>query len=118
MTPLSKQNLIFLHIPKNGGTTLNTIINRKYKKDAIFNIVEVNHERPNIPEFKNLPQNEREKIKVLKGHLQFGLHTYLPGPSKYVTLLRKPEDRIYSYYQYVKQRPQQRTEVKNNSFLH
>jgi len=32
-----EKNLIFMHIPKNAGTTLDTILNRIYPSESIFN---------------------------------------------------------------------------------
>src|SRR5690554_3093712 len=108
MTPIAEQNLIFLHLPKNGGSTLHGILNRLYPKDRTFNIKVIDNTKLNISEFKELPIEDRAQIKLLKGHMTFGLHEYLVGPSKYITFLRKPEDRITSFYHYAKSRPQHR----------
>lgn len=45
------------------------------------------------------------KIQLLKGHAPFGLHEYLSNNTKYITFLRKPEDRIVSFYYYVLRKP-------------
>jgi len=108
MTAFEKQNLVFLHLPKNGGNTLHGILNRLYPKEQTFSIKVVDNTKLNIPEFIALSEKERAQIKLLKGHMNFGLHKYLEGSSKYITFLRKPEDRIISFYHYAKSRPQHR----------
>jgi len=48
-----------------------------------------------------LPQKERQEIRCLKGHMPFGLHSYLPRPAIYITLFRYPVDRMISQYTHV-----------------
>lgn len=105
MTSLKNQNLIFLHLPKNGGTTIHSILNRQYEPENIHNIQVINNSRLSTQEFIELSENERKKIKLLKGHMLFGLHEYLYGESKYITFLRKPENRVISLYYYLKNKP-------------
>ena len=93
---------------KNGGTTLHSILNRKYSKHEIFDIKVINNTRLNTKEFIDLSQEQRKQIHLLKGHMLFGLDKYLYGPTHYITFLRKPEDRIVSFYNYVLKRPQHR----------
>lgn len=102
----SKQkSLIFLHIPKAAGSTLHRIIARQYASDSICSIDGLRvHE--SIAEFKQLPEAKRSEIKVLKGHMRFGLHEYLPQPSTYITILRDPVERIISHYYYVRRSPE------------
>ena len=105
---LKKNNLIFLHIPKNGGMTLHTILNRVFKNESIFDIKVTNNTRLNTDEFIKLPPKKRQEIKLLKGHMLFGLHQHLSGATNYITFLRKPEERLLSFYNYVKKRPKHR----------
>ena len=105
----SEKSVIFLHIPKVGGTTVNKIINRQYKPNTIYRVRDDDsrHKRIQdcVDEFKVLPSSEKEKIKVVMGHMGFGLHNFLPQPSVYITLLRDPVERTISYYYYVLRRP-------------
>jgi len=98
------KSLIFLHIPRSGGTTLQRIIERQYPRAAIFTI-DGRNAYESIAEFKSLPEPRREKIVCLKGHVRFGLHHYLRQPCTYVTLLRDPVDRVISHYYYVLRTP-------------
>ena len=102
------KNLIFLHIPKNGGNTLHSILNRLYKKEHTFSIEVVNNVRLNTNDFLAMSEQNRVKIKLLKGHMLFGLHKHLIGDSEYITFLRNPQDRIVSFYNYVIKRPNHR----------
>ncbi|PIQ16502.1 MAG: hypothetical protein COW67_02690, partial [Flavobacteriales bacterium CG18_big_fil_WC_8_21_14_2_50_32_9] len=80
-----EKNLIFMHIPKNAGTTLDTILNRIYPSESIFSIHPVSNNKLNTDEFINLKESEKKKIRLLKGHINFGIHKYLAGESGYVT---------------------------------
>lgn len=108
------QSLIFLHIPKAAGTTLHRIIDRLYKQTTVFTI-DGARVQESICQFKKLPEAQREEIRVLKGHMHFGLHEYLPRPSTYITILRNPVDRVISNYYYVLRTPAHRLyhEVKS-----
>jgi hypothetical protein len=99
-----EQSVIFLHIPKTAGSTLNKIIDHQYKQTSIF----TRHYFPDEfnDEFRKLPEERRKKIRVLKGHMFFGLHEYLPQPSTYITLLRDPVERIISNYYMILEDPQ------------
>jgi len=98
-------NLIFMHLPKNGGTTFHSILNRLYPKKNTFTIQSVTNIKTNRDEFIKMKSTERNKINLLKGHMPFGFHEYMKNGAKYVTFLRKPEDRIISFYYYVLRKP-------------
>ncbi len=106
---LSYKSLIFLHVPKAAGSTLHSIIERQYSKAATFH-VEGNNVSRSIGEFRNLSAPRRETIKCLKGHMPYGLHSYLAQPCTYITCLRDPVDRIISHYHFVLRTP--------NHYLH
>lgn len=99
-----KKTLIFLHLPKTAGSTLHRIIEREYKSKLIYSIDNFRTQE-SVAEFKSLPEAQRREIKVLKGHMRFGLHEYLPQPSSYITVLREPVDRVISHYYYVLRKP-------------
>ena len=89
--------LIFLHIPKAGGTTLNRIISRQYKNNTIFDIGARPYE--NFQKFSQLSNAKKDKIRYLHGHVPFGLFDKsLPVTPNYITMLRDPVDRIISHY--------------------
>lgn len=94
-------NLIFLHIPKAAGSTLHPVLERHYSKRA-YRTISVPDQ---LEAFKQMPDEERRRIRLLKGHMPFGMHTYLTGNSRYITLLRHPAERVVSHYYYVKRRP-------------
>ena len=101
----SEKSVIFLHIPKVGGTTVNKIIDRQYKPNTIYRVRDDDsrHKRIQdcVDEFKVLPVAEKEEIEVVMGHMGFGIHNFLPQPSVYITMLRDPVERVISYYYYV-----------------
>lgn len=96
--------LIFLHIPKAAGSTLQAIIERQYHPESVYTI-DGTRVRESIETFKQLSEAQRVGIRVLQGHMSFGLHRYLPQPTVYITLLREPVERILSHYHYVLSQP-------------
>ena len=100
--------LIFQHLPKCGGSTFNKIIYRMYKPEQTFSIHSVDNIRLNINDFTNQPLEKRNQLNLLYGHMKFGLHKYMTGNPMYITFLRKPEERIVSYYYYVLSLPHHR----------
>ena len=52
-----------------------------------------------------MAEDERRALRRVGGHMGFGIHQFLPGPSAYITLLRDPVDRVVSHYYYVLAHP-------------
>lgn len=101
--PSLPQTVIFLHIPKAAGTTLHRVLERQYSPAAIFSIGSDAH--ASIREFKELPDAQRAAIRLFRGHMPYGLHSYLPQPATYFTILREPIERVISYYHYILRTP-------------
>ncbi|MCP5102495.1 MAG: sulfotransferase family 2 domain-containing protein [bacterium] len=116
MNPADQDTIIFLHVPKTAGRTLNSIIRNQYEPASIFANGEAvisrlgkdwgkttASERWEISReiLAGLPEPEKRKIKVLLGHMNFGRHELLPQPCTYVTLLREPKERILSHYYHI-----------------
>jgi len=93
-------SLLFLHIPKTAGTTLNYIIRQNYHASEIFALGE--NTQASIREFVALDEANRHKIRLLQGHMAYGLHSYMAPPTTYFTILRDPVERIISYYYFVR----------------
>lgn len=100
---MAEQTVIFLHIPKTAGTTLHKIIERQYRSKNTFTIGRISH--VSIEEFKNLSAARRAEIRMIKGHLDFGLHEYVPGPSTYFAILREPIERVVSFFYWIRRTP-------------
>jgi hypothetical protein len=92
---------IFLHVPKAAGTTLQTIIERHYRPSEVFFAGTVVHEA--LAELRRADVEVRAGIRFATGHMAYGVHDDLPGPSSYFTVLRDPVDRVVSFYYFVRQ---------------
>jgi hypothetical protein len=95
--------VIFLHIPKTGGTTLHKILEQNHKRKQILTF-DGSHHPAQIERFAKLPERRRARYRLIKGHLQFGFHRLVPGDSTYVTFLREPIARALSFYSHARTR--------------
>ena len=98
------QNLIFLHIPKTAGATFRGILQRKYEPEKAF-FIENHNVIPSIEKLYSLPQQEKDALSFIMGHVDFGVHTHFNQAFSYLTVFRNPIDRIISHYNYVKSQP-------------
>lgn len=98
---------LFFHLPKTGGTTFKTHLERYLSWDE--QLVEFSNwgrryrAKHGRSEFAARPPEERSKAVVLGGHqLQYGAHRMVPGnrEARYVTFLRDPAERCVSLYNF------------------
>jgi hypothetical protein len=105
--------VLFLHIPKAGGTTLGEYIYNQCRApgehdEGLLNagVLFVPYGFFKEPELRVpeniLPTLGRGDLRAVIGHFWFGLHEHVPGPSTYVTLLRDPVERVISLYHYLR----------------
>ncbi len=92
----SAEVIVFYHLPKSGGTTLNAILKRNYPAEAFVECGPDTHAF--VAELKTWPAERLAAIRLLQGHFPFGLHDLLPQPARCFTLLRDPIERVISYY--------------------
>ena len=93
--------LIFLHLPKTAGTTLGPVLQRHFPRKRTHFILSENIDA-NLAAFKAMPEAQRHRVQLLRGHQPFGLHEYLAPGARYLAVLREPVARVISHYHYVK----------------
>jgi hypothetical protein len=94
--------LIFIHIPKAAGSTLQEIVVRHYQGCRGFRFT---GDAERVKAFESLSQEERDSFDLVQGHVHFGLHRLLSRPATYITMLRDPVDRVVSHYHFVAANP-------------
>jgi hypothetical protein len=97
----SEKAVIFLHLPKCAGTTLNRIIEWEYNPMRVFSIDPIFF----VWSYKKLnrwPAERLARMQVFKGHMPLGIHRRLPQPSTYITFLRDPVERVISAYYFAR----------------
>jgi hypothetical protein len=83
--------LVYLHVQKCGGTTLQRIIESQYQYDKWLRRVE--------------EKKQRNNVVVFKGHFEYGEENQFLKPEiprTYITMLREPVDRVVSTFYYVR----------------
>ena len=91
--------LIFLHIPKTGGTSITNLL------QAVLS-PSINVEGPeSLRKFLDLSHSERRALRFAYGHMPYGLHELTSAHCKYLVFLREPVDRVLSNYYYIKRAP-------------
>ena len=96
----AEEAVIFLHVPKTAGTTLNRLIEweypifQMYSVDPVFFTWSASH-------LRRLSPRRLKKTRMFKGHMVFGLHEILPQPATYITVLREPIERVMSAFYYM-----------------
>jgi hypothetical protein len=101
---MDREALIFLHIPKTAGTTLNRIIEWQYSPFEIFTM-DPYRIRATPERLKRLPEGRRRRLRMVRGHLFYGIHECLPQGATYMTMLRDPVPRALSTYYFILRRP-------------
>jgi hypothetical protein len=103
--------LIFFHIPKTGGTTLETIIQRAVPAEKIFL---VNYHGParssllvrSTEQIEGYLQQmgpaRRQSIAFVIGHFPMDIDTLFDRPSRYFTIIREPVERCISNFFHLK----------------
>ncbi|MEI2608144.1 MAG: sulfotransferase family 2 domain-containing protein [Candidatus Promineifilaceae bacterium] len=99
----SETTAIFLHLPKTAGTTLLRILDRQYPSASVYSIEADAH--ASVRQFRELPEEARGRFRLVRGHLPYGIHTAIPRPTSYFTILRDPVERVLSYYFYILRTP-------------
>jgi hypothetical protein len=107
--------VIFLHIGKTAGSTLRTILHRNVpasRRLLVQSAQRLDSLRPRrentLRDFAALPEERRRAARLIEGHVIFGIHESVPGPSTYITLLRDPVSLVISQYRYVLRTPTHR----------
>ena len=125
---MAKPRIVFIHIPRTGGSSTNRAIFKNYDKSEIW-ITKTNHFGFNnmwkgLP-FKKIiqPKNLKDRYMVT-GHIKLKDAAYLKKRGySFVTMLRDPIDRTISHYDWVLQRyiskipPDWKSKVTNTTLL-
>jgi hypothetical protein len=98
---LSRQKKWFyLHVPKAGGTTLNHVLDRKFRKSKQYNYSTLAPQKC-IECIKKMSVHQKKNIDLIRGHFVYGFHTWFETEEpKYFTVLREPVQRVVSHYKY------------------
>ena len=97
-----KRNILFLHVPKAAGSTVQRMLRRKYGRRFLeCPWTEVDQQSKQLRDFDTATSGTR----VICGHFGYGIHEALSGESEYVTVLRHPAKRTQSYYRYAATTP-------------
>ena len=110
MRSRSKPVILFPHIAKTAGVTAVTLLDRAFgghtfggyfqEKVSGTGLVDLNFI---ASKFDEIPEEKREQVQFIPGHMGFGLHQHLPFDCKYITFIRDPVGRIISSYNYVRE---------------
>ena len=97
----AEEAVIFLHVPKTAGTTLNRLIEWEYPLFEIYSVDPVFF-RWSASHLWQLPARRLKRTRMFKGHMLFGLHKILPQRATYITVLREPVDRVISAFYFMR----------------
>lgn len=104
--------LIFTHIQKAGGTTLSRVLKSKYglwpptgvtQLDLTMGLHHFHYNQGDLPAarikaLQELSEKERHKVRLIHGHIWYGLHQLFDQSYRYISVIRDPVTRVLSHY--------------------
>jgi hypothetical protein len=97
------RKLVFDHLPKCAGTSLNAYLMSHYPRRKIF-VIDGVHSHASVERFKRMSERKRHGYDLVVGHYANALFNDVHPDCLKVTLLREPVDRLVSHYYYVSTR--------------
>ena len=92
LQPCDAEKIVFLHVPKCGGTTLHDILGRWYGPQNMH------PERFN--ELYSYTGAQLASARVFSGHYDYYATMLIPGPKTLISFLRDPAERLVSLYNF------------------
>ena len=104
---IEDDTLVFMHLPKTGGTSLRSALCAAYASEETALIYGSSglDGAMSRAEFVALPEEIRHGKRLVMGHFPFGVHRDIGRPSRYVTILRDPVERVISLYYHFRNIP-------------
>ena len=99
----SKDCVVFLHIPKTAGSTLSTALVMNYAPEHTIRLDLI--DRPLADIEREVSPETLAHARLVRGHLSYGVHRYIPRPCHYITVLREPVARTISGYKFIIRNP-------------
>jgi len=96
-TPAKGQVAIFIHIPKTAGSSLRAMLTTAYSSEKILECNDVD-----MSQLLEMPLERREELGAVIGHLTPGIGRHFIKRVVYLTTLRSPVERIYSFYRFIR----------------
>lgn len=99
-----KPRLIFIHIAKTGGSTMQFVIRRQYPQNRIFKFVWAEQSKQR-QDMMAQSQAERDRWACLLGYIRFNPSDIFSEPPLIMTMLRDPVTRTISHYHFGRSDP-------------
>ncbi len=107
MNDPANETLVFVHMPKTGGSTLQRIVDRQFRGRMMFTVEgdSAGTVQASLARLESMDPAARRGIACLKGHIAFGVHRFFEQPVRYTTMVRDPVDRVVSHYFFTRSTP-------------
>ncbi len=97
--------VIFLHIPKTAGTTMRSILQRQYQAEGYYDYDRGRGGLAPFESFERCSPQEKASVRLLAGHIAYGIHEQFSQACTYLTAVRDPVARVVSHYYYLLDEP-------------
>lgn len=98
------RKIFFDHIPKTGGSSLNSFIQGEYPIRRSY-LIDGRWPQKDVERFLDLPSEVKSKFDFIRGHKANLLLDQITDDFLKIVVFREPVDRIVSHYYYAKEMP-------------